>query len=538
MNTKNIVLLKTLLKSTSLWNIRKYSKDRKKRNRAIAGFIGMACLELMLFVYSFFSCMGLYDAGVIEVVPLTCALCISAIGFIFTFIKTNGYLLNFKEYDMLMALPFRVKDVAMCKFLYMYIKTLPWYLGLLIPMMLGYGLFSESSVLIYPLWLLLGLLVPIIPMLVASFIGFLIAKASAGFEKKNVIQTALTLVFVLFCFSLQYIIDGIFKDDKAVEVALKASELTENIGTYYFPADWFSKAITMTGQGNLLGLLYGGLLIALTVVLFEIVFVYVGKNYRQINSALQSHTAKRNYKVAGLKKRSVLNAIAYKELKRLTGSTTYFVNGALGYILAAVGGIAVLIVGFDKVISVVTKGAPVPHGILYPAIPLMVYFLVGMMATTTCSPSLEGKNYWIMQSLPLKKKTIYQGKMLFNMYLTVPFMTFGILCFSISAKAPVLDTVLYLILGFVLCTFSTCWGCVCGIKHMRLDWENEVEVIKQGAAVSIYLLPNMFVNMGLIVLVVWLGTMINPNIITCVLIAVVGILACLSYLRVMKLTKE
>ena len=32
---------------------------------------------------------------------------------------------------------------------------------------------------------------------------------------------------------------------------------------------------------------------------------------------------------------------------------------------------------------------------------------------------------------------------------------------------------------------------------MRLDWENEIEVIKQGAAVSIYLLPNMFAVMGL-----------------------------------------
>ena len=63
-------------------------------------------------------------------------------------------------------------------------------------------------------------------------------------------------------------------------------------------------------------------------------------------------------------------------------------------------------------------------------------------------------------------------------------------------------------LGLVLCAFSTAWGCVCGIRHIRLDWDNEIEVIKQGADVAIYMLPNMFVVMGLTVLVVFLGTRI------------------------------
>ena len=101
-----------------------------------------------------------------------------------------------------------------------------------------------------------------------------------------------------------------------------------------------------------------------------------------------------------------------------------------------------------------------------------------------------------------------------------------------------IDLVLYLILGVVLCLFSANWGLVCGIKHMRLDWENEVEVIKQGTAVMIYLFPNMFVTMGLIVLVVWLGTVLNPAIVTLILIAVAGALAALSYHKVMRLAKE
>ena len=117
-------------------------------------------------------------------------------------------------------------------------------------------------------------------------------------------------------------------------------------------------------------------------------------------------------------------------------------------------------------------------------------------------------------------------------------MLFSALCLCIASKAPVPNTVLYMILGVTLCAYSTTWGCVCGVKHIKLDWENEVEVIKQGAAVAIYLLPNMFVIMGLCVLVVALGKVMNHNLISVIMILITSLLSALSYGRVMKLSKR
>ena len=161
-----------------------------------------------------------------------------------------------------------------------------------------------------------------------------------------------------------------------------------------------------------------------------------------------------------------------------------------------------------------------------------------MVATTAFTPSLEGKNYWIVQSLPIAKKTLYQGKMLFNMYATVPFMAFATLCFCFSARVPVIETILYLVTGFILCGFSSAYGCVCGIKHMRLDWENEVEVVKQGAAVAVYMLPNMFVVMGLTALVVFLGTKMNHILLTLVFMLIALALALISYYRALALADK
>ena len=532
MKNNSILLLKTLLLSTSQRNIYRHTGDKKKKKRIIGSFIGYFFLYALLMGYSIATCIGYGMSGLIESAPVMCALVISMLAFFFTVFKTNGYLFQFREYDMLMALPFEARTVAACKFLYMYVQSLPWYLSISFAMMIGYGYFVRPAVIVYPVWILLSFFLPVIPMLAAAFLGFLIAKVSAGFRKTNIIQTILTMAFVIFCFSLRFIIEDLFKNNKVEETLETISEVTGNAARVYLPAGWFSDAVTKL---DIVGML---LLVGVSALLFGIVFVVVGNSYRNINSALKSHAAAKNFRMKAQRKRSVVQAIAFKEFKRMTGTSVYMVNGGLGVVLASLLGIVTLVIGFDRIIAIVTQGAPIDASMLQPAIPFIAYFCIGMMATTACSPSLEGKNYWIVQSLPIEKKTLYQGKMLFNMYLTVPFMLFSVLCFCISAKTPLFDTVLYLLLGVVLCAFSTAWGCVCGIRHMRLDWENDVEVSKQGSAVTIYLLPNMFVVMGLTVLAVFLGLKMDHKLLTLIFILAAALLAVLSYWRVMALARK
>ncbi len=198
MKRNDILLLKTLLLSTSQRNILRYSKDKKKRRKIIGGFVGVVVLYAMLMAYSILLCIGYGTAGMIEAAPGMCALVISLLAFLFTFFKTNGYLFNFKEYDMLMSLPFETRTVAGCKFLYMYIKSLPWYLSISLAMLTGYGYFARPSAVVYPLWIILSFFLPLIPMLAAAFLGFLIARVNAGFKKRNIIQTVLTFICISF----------------------------------------------------------------------------------------------------------------------------------------------------------------------------------------------------------------------------------------------------------------------------------------------------------------------------------------------------
>ena len=119
MKRKDWLLLRTLLRSTSLRNIYKYTKDKKKKSRIVGNFIGMFILYLLLMAYLIAMCIGYGIIGLTEAIPVMCALTISLLSFVFTLFKTNGYLFAFKEYDMLMSLPFEVNTIVKSKFLYM-----------------------------------------------------------------------------------------------------------------------------------------------------------------------------------------------------------------------------------------------------------------------------------------------------------------------------------------------------------------------------------------------------------------------------------
>ena len=532
MNHKDCILLKALLQSTSLFNAYKYSKDKKKKHRVIGNFIGFSIIYLLLIAYSIAMCIGYGQIGIANSIPAMCAIIISSLAFIFTLFKTNGYLFAFKEYDMLMSLPFEVKTIVKAKFLYMYVKSILWYLSISIAMLIGYAIYARPFWCVYPIWIILSLILPIIPMLLAAFIGFIIAKIGSRFKKTKLIQTILTFVVILLAFSSRWIIEALFKDGQVNKTLEALSAMTQKTDNLYWPIKWFEGAVTHINVGDIL------LLVGISLLLFEVIFILVSKTYRKINSALKSNATHRNFKMTTQKSRSVIQTIAFKEFKRFLGSSVYMTNIFMGEVFALLLGIIALFVGVDKLLVLVTKEAPITTEMLLPAIPLIIYFFIGMLPTTACSPSLEGKNFWIVKSMPIEPKILYLGKILFNLYLTIPFTTFATLCLCISAKAGIFNTFLYWVLGVLLCAFSSCFGCVCGIKYMRLDWENEIEVVKQGTAVAVYLFPNMFITMGLIVGVVVLSTMFNPIFVTLFLMIIIAFLTWLSLRKVLALSKK
>ena len=77
MKNNGLLLLKTLLLSTSQWNIYRYTKDKKKKKKIVGAAIGAVMLYLMLMAYCIAMCAGYGAYGIIHAAPVLCALLIS-----------------------------------------------------------------------------------------------------------------------------------------------------------------------------------------------------------------------------------------------------------------------------------------------------------------------------------------------------------------------------------------------------------------------------------------------------------------------------
>lgn len=525
---KLLLLLSTELKSTSSINILKYSNDSKKRSKAIGSFIGYGMLVLLILAYGFFSSWGYGFIGLSKIAPTLTALSVSVLAFFFTLLKSNSYLYEFKEYDMLMSMPFEIKDIVGSKFLYMYIKSMHWYLCISFSGLIGYAIWEKPGIYTYHSWILLTFILPIIPSVVAAAFGTLIVSIGVRFKHKKVVQVILSFALILFSFSLRYIIEGIAKSGKTEQILTDIANGTQNVAGWYFPADWFTKAVT--GEN----VFFGILLILLCITLSYGFFVLVAKSYRRINSKLFTGTTQKKKGEISYKQQSIVVSIAHKELRRLLGSSLYMTNCGFGQVMALIIGIAALFVNADTIIATITGGAPIEAKTFGGALPLIAFFFVGMAPTTCCSLSLEGKNNWIVQSLPIRKWDLYKGKMLMNLIISIPFMLLPVLGLCICFRVGVISTLLSLILSVIICIYTTVFGMFTGIKFVKYEWENEIEVIKQGAALAVYLFPNMILTMGLCVGTVALGFVISSTLILLMLNALYIVLSLIFYLLVKK----
>ena len=507
MNSKSLILLRAMFMSTSRINALKHTTDKKKRKKHIGAIVGAVVLAVYGAVMVGILAGAMAGFGFKEAVPGMVASVITIMSLVFTLLKSNGYLYGFKEYDMIMSMPFSVNTIVSDRFLFMYLRDLRWDALISVSALVGYVIAVRPTVLTCVLWILLTPFIPLVPTVISALLGVLVARIGSRSKHRNVIQTVLIYIFVIPMFFIQYVINYIVGSDRVDDVLSSSSDLFAGISKAIPTVGWFGKAV------NESDVLSAVLLLAVSLIIYVGAVILIGRSYRRINSNLAGFEVKRNAKKRNAsdayKKKPVVWSIAYKEFKRITGSTTCATNICMGMVMAVLFGVVLFFVKIDSVVLLFTHGYPAdvtPYRLVWPFI---VYFFVGMCPSTAPSPSLEGKNDWIIRTMPIDEMTVCRGRMLFNLCLTLPAGIFAVLSGCRAMKGGVADYLISIYLIVVLTLFSTVYGMKCGLKHVKLDWENEVEVVKNGPAVTTYILPNMFATMILITLIIIFGRFIG-----------------------------
>ncbi|MBQ7506093.1 MAG: hypothetical protein IJT05_02090 [Lachnospiraceae bacterium] len=494
MGGSRLLLIRTLMKATGSFNRMTRETDKKAKGRNIASFVGILVLYALLAVFcvSMSVLMSMFGNG--DMAPVLVGTVISALGFITGLLRSNGYLFAARDYNTLMSLPFTEGTIVTAKAVTMYLHNIPFSLVISFSSLVGYSIVNGPNAATILLWVILSFFVPLIPMVIGALIGAVSTMVSSGFKHKSVIQSVLIFGLSIFFIVGSQLISRSMSPDMLEQTMATMTRITDSVGKVLPTVGLFSRALTEMSFVSAL------ILAAVSTAVFELVFFLISRNYRKINTKLLHRHKGKDYTLTTQKSSSVLKAIVFKEWRRFVGSSVYLTNIGMGQLLGLLVTVLFAVLGPDAIITFITRGHAVEYKYVIPIVPAFLYFLICMGNSAVVSLSLEGKSFWILQSLPIPRSTVYRGKMAFNILITLPFFYLGCIVCGIRLHASAPDILLSLLVttGFTL--FSTVFGILLGIRFMNLSWENEAEVVKRGTAMSIYIIVHLIISLAMCVL--------------------------------------
>ncbi len=457
------------------------TEAERKKTGYIALMIFVAAMLLVLLV-AFFTAMAtaLKPLGLLYLIPeiAMAAACITSL--VTTIYKTNGLLFGFRDYDLVMALPVKTSTVIESRMMILYVMNLFFCMFLMIPSAVIYGMYAAPSPVFYLMFAVCLVMVPLVPLVIATVIGSLIAVAASHFKRKSGMNIILTVVALLAWMAFVMNMDTV-----VTNFANIGPSIAGVINQIYLPAAWYTQAIC---EGSLPAFL---LFVGVSAAVFAVFVLVVARNFKQLNSAVTANRTTSNYKMEELRQSAPSKALYHKEWKRLTSSSAYLMNTGIGVILLTILSVVMLIFGAQQVAQIL--GMPEIADGLATVAPVGMGFFMVMTCTSACSVSLEGKSLWIIKSMPVSAKDILAAKLKVNLTLVVAAVAINSTIFSIVLQTTPLQTVLMYVTPLLYGTFTAVFGLKLNLTYPNFDWDSEIKVIKQGMPMMI----TVFVGIGI-----------------------------------------
>ncbi len=476
------ILRLTKVQSCNLFRLNeiRFTKDTKMKNRQTGMLLVYVMLAGILVFYVTALSMGLATVNLTGIIPMYLFMITGVVILFFSIFKAGSIIFQTKSFEVLSSLPLSQTAIVVSRFLYMYVSDLIIAFLVMLPGMIVYAVNLKPSVEFY-LYGIIGILVlPLLPITVATAIGALVTAVSSRMKHKSIAYALLTLLSVAGIIFLEYSIAGQAESMSKEVLENLGATIGEKIGMLYPPALWFNNA---TVNHSILQLL---LLLAVSVGIFLAVIVLLQWRFESICSALNATAAKNNYKMQELAASSQLKSLWKREVKRYFASGIYVSNTSIGYIMMAVASIALLIVGTDKLDTLL--GLP---GIVESLFPLALAMMATLMPTTACSISMEGKEWWIMKTLPVRSRDILTGKLLLNLTIAAPFYIIAVVFGLIALRPDFITGLLLVLIPAAYILFSSLAGLYINLKIPVFNWENEVSVVKQSASAFLSMLVDV-----------------------------------------------
>lgn len=458
----------------------RHTKDKKKKARYVGLALVWLLLILMMLFYMTILSAALVQIGLAEIVPKYLFMITSLIILFFALFKAGSVIFQMNTYEMMVSLPVSQAAIVISRFLTMYVTNLLMSLIIILPGTVIYGALVKPQAYFYVYSILGILLLPLLPLSIATALGAGITAISSRMRHKSLVSAFLTvfLTLVFVVLSMRFS-SGAEMIDEAMVINMAAA-MEEQIGSAYPPAVWFGNAAVHGELGSFL------LLAAVSVLVFAALVFVLQRFFQPVCAALNATSAKNNYKMQNLSASSPLKALWKREQKRYFASSIYVSNTLMGYLLMAVLAVALFLMGPEKIEEMLQL-----PGVVTKTVPLLLSFPAVIMPTTACTVSMEGKQWWIAQTLPVKSRDIWNAKVLWNITLALPFYLVSVVLGILAAKPGFVEGIWIVLVPLFYILFTSVMGITVNLAMPIFDWENETRVVKQSASVMVTMLVGM-----------------------------------------------
>ena len=447
--------------------IHSHDKSEKQRS-ALVAFFGIVAIGLLVVYTTKFS-HNLASAGLGNILPTLMVVILSLATLMLTFIKSTGVLIGLKDYDMVMSLPVNTISIVSSRVFMLYLINLLIGIIVMLPVSIVYVRSIQPPMSNYLFLVGTWILTPIIPMIISLSLGVLITAISSRSRFNNIFSLVLSTVAVLLIVFVSTKIQSMDMT-RINDLGLAIAEV---VNTFYPPATLITNTFLNTDW-------FSFIVFLLTSAIIGIAFTYiVSYFYKTLNTAVFSHYARKNYKIGHLHSSTPFIALYKRELKRLTSCTIYALNSCIGIVLLLV--ISIIFAFFMPVTVKEYLEIAGLKSIIQRILPIALCVFVSMTSTTSASLSLEGKNRWIMCSVPTKTKVIYHAKILVNLTVILPVLYISAILLRISIPCSIMQTIFMFLLPTIYDFFISVVGMYLNIKFPKYDWTSEYYAVKGGA---------------------------------------------------------
>ncbi len=484
---ESLLLIRLQLLRTLNVNELIHGKDNRKSLRAAGMLLLYLVLALILMGYGAAAVGLLCYVGQGGLVPAFLAAVSSLIIFCFTLFEAGPVLFETGDLEMLTALPLHPQAILTGRFFGLYSGAFLLTAGAVVPGGTVY-LIMERPGAWAGIFLFAGIpFIPLLPLVLACVTGTAAAALSAGVRFKKAAMTiaglaaALGIVIWSFSFGFQAEEPGL------LELAGLLEDLTVMIGRLYPPAALISAA---AAEGNALAFLtFAGLSAGIFILFVSVVQRFFGR----ITDALKEQAAGRSCRMERLKKGSLLGAVWGRELRRYFSSGVYVVNTMIGYLMTTAAAAALAMAGPES-LGRLNEQLQIPgldNGTLIRHILPFFLALVGSLGNTApVSVSMEGKQLWQAQCLPISSGVYFGGKILVNLTVAVPAV---LLSGAALALGGWMENVFLFLIPLAFSLLGAVMGVWINARLPEFDWKRETDGVKRSPSLMVSMLADWVV---------------------------------------------